>query len=100
MSTGVVAGSAGAGDVGCDDLPAVDGVGPGVVLSRGGAVVDYRQVESDLVTGLAQLGGLLSARAGVSGHELLVGLPGRQGGVDQRPCLGVLAGVDVPVVGA
>ena len=52
------------------------------------------------MTGLAQLGKPLSARADVSGHELLVGLPGRQGRVDQRPCLCVLVGVDVPVVGA
>jgi len=31
------------------------------VFARAGAVVDYGQVESDLVTGLAQLGGLLKA---------------------------------------
>src|SRR5262249_47170584 len=84
------AGSAGAGDVGCDDLPAADGVGPGVLLGRGGAAVDHGQAETDLVPGLAQLGGPLAARAAVSGHELLVGLAGRHGRADQRPCLGVL----------
>src|SRR5215475_5415690 len=99
VGPGVTAGSAGAGDVGCDDLPAADGVGPGVVLGGAGAVVDYHQVEPDPVAGLAQPGGLLGARAGVSGHELLEGLLGRQGRADQRPCLGVLVGVDVPVVG-
>src|SRR6516225_7734716 len=92
--------SAGAGDVSCDDPPAADGVGPGVVLGRAGAVVDYRQIETDLVAVLVQLGGLFGAGAGVSGHELLVGLLSRQGGTDQRPRLGVLAGLDVPVVGA
>jgi len=40
---------------------AADGVGSGVAMGRAGAVVDYRQVETDLVTGLAQLGGLLKA---------------------------------------
>src|SRR5262249_57152331 len=100
MSLGVIAGSAGAGDVRCDDLPAADGVGPRVVLGRAGAAVDYRQVETDLVTRLTQLGRLLGARAGVSGHELLVGLPSPQGRADQRPCLGVLAGHAAPAVTA
>ena len=59
-------------------------MGPGVVLGSDGAVVEYRQVDTDLVTGLAQLGGLFSPGAGVSGHELLVGLTGRQAGADRR----------------
>ena len=33
-------GSAGAGDVGWNDLPTADGVGPDVVLGRAGAVVE------------------------------------------------------------